>query len=160
MEAPEDLQNVLIFVKPLQELSFADLANRLREWKVGGIEATVREGGWIASQDAGESLPRLMDELQRVGRSTVIMASDINSVDDPDVKLVLQPAAQLGVRFLRMKYYKYDLSKPILPQIDKFVDQAKQLAKVCQEWNIVRALPEPCGSGLFWSSDLGYRRVA
>lgn len=142
-------KNILVFVKPIQDLTFSEVADWLTKWDVGGVEATIRDGGWIERKDVSEKLPRLMDALRKVDRSKVILASDIHSDSDPDVDQVLHPAAKQGVKYIRMKYYKYDLSKKILPQVDRFIDQAKKLAKVCEELNVVALYQNHAGSDYF-----------
>ena len=56
------------------------------------------------------------------------MTTDINSVETPDAETVLRTGALCGVTYYRMAYYKYDLAKPILPQLDGFARQAQELA--------------------------------
>ncbi len=124
---------IWIFTKPIQELSFTQAADWLEKWDVGGVEATVRSGGWIDPQDAGQKLPRMMDALARVNRAGVILSSDVNAADSPDIDRVLRVASQLGIRYFRMSYYKYDLNKKIIPQLESFAEQARKLADVCKE---------------------------
>jgi sugar phosphate isomerase/epimerase len=130
-DSPQRL--IYVFTKPLQHLSFSQAADYLQAWDVGGVEATVRSGGWIEPMNAPDQLPALVDELRRVDRQGMILTSDINQADHPDVARVLEVAAPLGVRYFRMAYYKYDFDKPILPQLDGFARQAQDLAKVCQQ---------------------------
>jgi sugar phosphate isomerase/epimerase len=146
--SPAKSKQILIFVKPIQELSFADVAQWLEKWDVGGIEATVRKGGWIESNGVSEKLPQLMDALRKVDRAEVIMASDVNRVEDSDIKAVLEPAAKLGIRYFRMKYYRYDLKKPILPQLDRFIDDATKLAKVCEELKMIALYQNHAGADM------------
>ncbi len=133
---PMQTPPICVFVKPLQELTFASLADQLAKWPVHGAEVTVRKGGWIEPKDAREQLPRLMDELQRVDRSTVILATDIQSADHPDIKLVLEPASKLGIRHFRLGYVYYDLEQPILPQLDHYAKEFQALAQQCQKLSL------------------------
>jgi hypothetical protein len=50
------------------------------------------------------------------------LASSINDANDTLSEKVLRTAARLGVPRYRLKYYKYDLRRPVL-------DQAKEAAK-------------------------------
>jgi sugar phosphate isomerase/epimerase len=136
-----------IFTKPTQSLSFDETASWLEKWNVGGVEATIRKGGWFEPEDASEKLPAMMEALQRVDRASVILASDVNNVDHPDVKRVLEPASKLGVRYMRMAYYKYDFSKKVLPQLEAFAKQAQQLAQVCHELKLTALYQNHAGAG-------------
>ena len=126
-----DNPKICVFTKPLQELDFQQLAELLSKWPVAGVEATVRQGGQIDSSKAPEQLPRLFEALQARDRHYMILATDINSVESPEVESVLKTASKLGIRYFRMAYYKYDLEKPMLPQLEKYSNQARKLADLC-----------------------------
>lgn len=124
---------IWIFTKPLQHLSYQEVADWLVRWDVGGLEATVRKDGWIESDQAAVELPKLMDALSAVKRTGMILCSDVNSADQAEVEQVLSVASKLGIRYFRMSYYKYDFNKKILPQLDAFAAQATKLANVCKQ---------------------------
>ena len=118
--SPEVAGNkICAFVKFLQTLSYNELADRIAELGFHGIEATVRAKGQIEPQRAEEELPKLVEALRRRGLEITVMASDVNRVDQPYTEKVLRTAASLGVKRYRMAYYRYDLSKPILPQLQE-----------------------------------------
>jgi sugar phosphate isomerase/epimerase len=75
----------------------------------------------------------LFEAVSKVHRSGMIVTSDVNSADDPDVERVLAVASRLGIRYFRMAYFKYDFSKKILPQLEAFAAQARKLAEVCKQ---------------------------
>ena len=45
--------------------------------------------------------------------------------------------AKNQIPFFRMKYYRYDFAKPILPQLDGFAKQASELAALCKSLGVV-----------------------
>ncbi len=137
MAAPQQsMPPICIFAKPLQELSFDDLATLLAKWPVHGIEATIRKGGQIEPKDAPEQLPRLFESLAKVDRASMILASDINDAESRDISTVLETASRLGIRHFRMAYLRYDFSAPILPQLDRYHKQLERLAVICQTLNM------------------------
>ena len=121
---------VCIFAKHLQLMPWDNLAAFCREIDVDGIEATIRRGGQVEAAEVAEKLPQLCEAMAAADRRVVIMTTDINSVETPDAEAVLRTGALCGVRYYRMAYYKYDLSNPILPQLDGFARQAKELAAI------------------------------
>ncbi len=146
--APADKvgRRIYVFTKPIQQLSFAETASYLAKWDVGGVEATVRSGGWFEPNEAEEKLPKMMEELRKVERAGVILTNDVNHADHQDVRRVLEPASKVGIRYMRMAYYKYDLSKKILPQLEDFAKQAKGLAEVCKALKMTALYQNHAGS--------------
>ena len=126
-----------LFAKHLQWLSPQALADLLAELDVAGIEATIRAGGQVEPEDAEQGLPRLTEALARRDRRIVIMTTGITSPDSPHATKVLKTAAELDIRHYRMGYYRYDLDRPILPQLEAFTRQAERLADVNRELGIV-----------------------
>ncbi|XZE20629.1 sugar phosphate isomerase/epimerase family protein [Pirellulaceae bacterium SH449] len=122
--------NVAIFAKHLQHLDFNQLTDFCHEIEVDGIEATIRKGGQIEPRLVSEELPRLTDTLMNKQKVVVIMTTDINNVGSENAELVLQTGSRLGIRYYRMAYYKYDLERKILPQLDLFAKQARELAEL------------------------------
>jgi sugar phosphate isomerase/epimerase len=152
--ADQPKSRVHVFTKPIQELSIAEMAAALESWDAGGLEATVRSKGWIDPADAASKLPELMAALHKVNRHGMILCSDINHADHQDVKRVLEPASKLGIRYLRMAYYRYDLTKKLVPQLDAFAKQAESLAAVCKELNMTALYQNHAGAnyvgGALW----------
>jgi sugar phosphate isomerase/epimerase len=131
--APPFGQRICAFEKPLQFLSYTDLAETMAMIGVSGIEATVRAGGHVLPKNVEEDLPRLHEALQKRGLEITIIATDINAVDQPRADLVLRTAAKLGIRHYRMQWYHYDMRKPILPQLDEFAVKLPPLAQLTRE---------------------------
>ncbi|TWU22508.1 Xylose isomerase-like TIM barrel [Novipirellula galeiformis] len=143
-----------VFAKPLQMLSFSELADLLVDQKWDGIEATVREGGQVDPSKVDQQLPKLVEALAAKEKRVVLFASDINSVEQPLTESTLRAAAKLGVRYYRMSYYRYDLSRPILPQLDQFTRQVEQLVALNRELGMTalyqnHAGTRYCGAGMW-----------
>ncbi|MEO5802997.1 MAG: sugar phosphate isomerase/epimerase family protein [Verrucomicrobiota bacterium] len=126
-------RNLCAFEKPLQFLSFDELAELLAEIGFSGIEAAVRPGGHVLPEKVEEDLPRFIAALKKRGLEMTVLTSGINSVDSPHAEKVLRTAAKLGVKRYRMNWYRYDLEKPILPQIEAIRPKLKTLAALNRE---------------------------
>jgi sugar phosphate isomerase/epimerase len=129
-------QTICCFAKPLQHMKFDELADRLAEMGFQGIEATIRKGGQVEPARVADDLPRLVEALKKRDLEVTIMASDVNSVDQPETEAVLRTAAQLGITRYRMQYFTYDLKQPIRPQLQKLRPGLKQLAALNRELGI------------------------
>ena len=108
-----------VFTKPLQMLSYDDLADLIAELGFDGIEGTIRPGGQITPEQVPDELPKMMAALKKRGLEMTIMASGINNADDKLNIQQLQVAAKLGIKRYRMGYHKYDLKKPVLNQMNE-----------------------------------------
>jgi sugar phosphate isomerase/epimerase len=126
-------RRICAFEKPLLFLNDTELATLMGRLGFSGVEATVRAGGRISPKNVESDLPRLRDALAKEGLELTIIATDINGVDQPDAERVLRTAAKLGVRRYRMAWFKYDLSKAILPQLDALAARLPALVDLTRE---------------------------
>ncbi|MFM8173978.1 MAG: sugar phosphate isomerase/epimerase family protein [Pirellulaceae bacterium] len=146
-ESLSDPFPICVFAKPFQRMEVQSLAELIGGWPVAGIEATVRQGGQVEPAEASEKLPRLLEALRARDRHFHILTTDIQRGDHPDVGRVLEVAAKEGVKYFRMAYYKYDLSQPLLPQLEQFAGQARSLADVCKDLGMTALYQNHAGSG-------------
>lgn len=157
--APEVAGNrVCAFVKFLQTLSYDALAQRIAELGFQGIEATVRAKGQIEPERVEEELPKLVEALRRRGLEITVMATDVHRADQPHTEKVLRTAAALGVRRYRMAYYRYDLSKPILPQLRELKGVVHDLVAMSRELGLSAVYQNHAGSDIVGAAvwDLEY----
>ncbi len=138
VEAAEPTGNTFCFFsKHLQGLSFDDIASFAAEVGMDGVEAPIRPGGHVEPEKVEEDLPKLVEALKKQDRELTIMTSGINEVSaEQNTEAVLRTAAKLGVKRFRMLYYKYDLQKPIWPQLDEIRPKIKDLVQLCTEIGI------------------------
>ncbi|MCR9202461.1 MAG: sugar phosphate isomerase/epimerase [Planctomycetaceae bacterium] len=138
-----------VFTKPFCHLSFEELGQRIAALGFDGLEAPIRKGGHVEPADVADRLPELVSTLQRHQLVINIMASDINDPSDPLTETVLRTAAEQGVRFYRMKYYKYDESRPIRPQLQDFRKRLIDLAAMNRELGVTALYQNHAGRNYF-----------
>ena len=122
---------ICIFAKPIQDLSYEQIADLLAKYPVDGLEATVRTGGQVDPAKVDEQLPRLFETLAKRSREFLILATNINTAKTSETESVLRCASKLGIRYFRMGYYRYKLDRPILAQLELFARDAHALADYC-----------------------------
>lgn len=124
-------RQIAVFTKFLEKLSFDELAEAIAPLGVAGLEAPLRKGGHIEPEKMVEQLPSLVAALAKKDLSVVIMASSIDGVDKGGLaEKQLRAAAAAGIKKYRLQHLKYDLSKPLKPQIANFKAQLKDLAEL------------------------------
>ena len=138
-----------VFSKPLQMLSYDDLADLIAELGFDGIEGTIRPGGQITPEQVPDELPKMMEALKKRRLEMTIMASGINNADDKLNIQQLQVAAKLGIKRYRMGYHKYDLKKPIVSQMNELRPVLKNLVALNKELGLQAIYQNHSGSNYF-----------
>lgn len=125
------------FTKALQPLSYEETAARIAALGFDGIEGAVRPKGHVEPERVGEDLPKLVEALKGEGLAFTVMTTAINEVSaEQRTEEILRTAAAARVKRYRMGYYKYDLSKPIRPQLDEFRPRLRDLVALSRELGI------------------------
>ncbi|MBC8352944.1 MAG: sugar phosphate isomerase/epimerase [Planctomycetes bacterium] len=127
---------VCAFVKFVQTLSYDELAEQIAEMGFDGIEATIRDKGQILPEQVPDELPKLVEALKKHGLEITVMASSVNSVDQPHTESVLRTAATLGIKRYRMQYYRYDSKRSVAEQLEELRPVVKDLAAMNRELGI------------------------
>ena len=121
---------IAVFAKPLQTMQIDELGRRLQSIGVQGLEATLRKGGQIEPERLDVELPEFCELLAKHDQHVIIATSEINRVSATAEKY-LTALAKENIPYLRMAYYRYDLAKPVLPQLEQFAREASELGKLC-----------------------------
>lgn len=124
------------FEKPLQFLSYDELADLMAELGFDGIEAAVRPGGHVLPERVEEDLPKFVEALKKRGLEITILTSGVNSVKQPHTEKVLRTAAKLGIQRYRMLWWQYDLKQPIWRQVEALRPVLKDLVALNREVGI------------------------
>jgi sugar phosphate isomerase/epimerase len=125
------------FTKPVQHLGYVETARAIARLGFDGVEAPVRKGGQVVPEKVEDDLPRYIAALKAEGLEMTVLTSGINEVSaEQRTEAVLRTAAGQGVKRFRMLYFKYDLAKPILPQLDEFRPRIRDLVALCREIGI------------------------
>ena len=127
---------ICLFIKFVQSLSYDELAGAVADMKADGIEATVRKGGYIPPERAVDELPKLVDALSKRNLKITMITTDVLDVEDTNTRPVLQTAAKLGIPMYRMGFYKYDLKRPVMEQLNAIGPRLKELGALNAELGI------------------------
>ena len=74
---------ICAFEKFLQDLSYDQLADVIKELGFVGIEATVRNKGHVLPERVEEDLPKLVEALKKRDLEVTTMASDVLNPEQP-----------------------------------------------------------------------------
>ncbi len=161
--SPRDENPICVFTKPFNSLSFDELADRIAELGFDGIEAPIRKGGHVEPEQVADELPALVEALNKRDLEITVLTSDVNDPDDPLTERVLRTAATLGIQRYRMKYYKYDLKKSVLAQIEQWRPKLKQLAAMNHDFGLTGIYQNHAGTNYLgaplWDLQLALRGI-
>ncbi len=124
-----------VFTKTLEGLTADDLGKRVAALGVKGIEAPIRAGGHIEPNAVPERLAAFVEGLKKHGVTIDILTSDIGQADKTGETL-LRTAAALGIKRYRLVHYRYDLKKPVAPQLADVKAKLKDLAAMNRELGV------------------------
>jgi sugar phosphate isomerase/epimerase len=130
-------REIAVFTKYFEKLGFDQLAETIAPLGVAGLEAPLRKGGHIEPEEMAEKLPAFVGALAKKDLEVVVMASSISGVDKAGLaENQLRAAANAGIRRYRLEHLRYDLSKPIKPQVADFKARLTDLAALNREIGI------------------------
>lgn len=121
---------VHIFSKHLQFLSYQDMAEAAAEIGFDGVELTVRPKGHVLPERVENDLPKAVEAIKKAGFAPLMMTTAVNDPGSATDKMVLETAANLGIKYYRMGYYRYLDGKSIPESIQHFQQEAKDLSRL------------------------------
>lgn len=157
--AARTANEICVFTKPLQSLSFDDLAEKISKLGFDGLEAPIRVGGHIEPAAVPDQLPGMVETLKKRGLNITVMTSSINDPDDPLTEPILATASKLGIKRYRMQYLRYEKNQPIQKQLDNWRPQLRDLAAMNKQFGITAVYQNHAGDGMLGSALWDLQRV-
>tara|TARA_Y100001980_G_C14556918_1_gene353865 strand:- start:154047 stop:154988 length:942 start_codon:yes stop_codon:yes gene_type:complete len=124
-DAPKDLE-IHVFSKHLQFLDYKELGKMVKEMGFAGADLTVRPKGHVLPENVEKDLPKAVEGLKLAGLEPKMMTTAITDVQDPVNKTLLRAAAENGIKYYRLGWFKY-------PESGSIVEAAKGYNKKMQE---------------------------
>ena len=125
--------NISVFSKYLQFLNFRNMSEAVREMGFDGIDLTVRARGHVEPAQVADDLPKATEAMADYGLSPNMITTRVLDAGDATDKGVLETAAQLGYRFYRTGWYKYEDDQEVRESVRRYRQQLQALAKLNQE---------------------------
>ncbi|MEA3406457.1 MAG: TIM barrel protein [Chloroflexota bacterium] len=109
----------IMFTKHLQAYSVERAADVIGELGLDGLDLTVRPGGHVEPADAEARLPGIFEMVEGKGLTVPLLTTAITSADDPYAKTIFRLAAEGGVRYIKLGYWRYDGFGSMARQVDE-----------------------------------------
>ena len=135
-----------LFSKHLQFLGYEEMAEAMAVAGLNGADLTVRPGGHVLPENVGKDLPAAAKAIRKAGLELTMITTRITSAGEEHTEAVLDTAAQLGIQYYRMGYYKYDPAKPVLETLDHIRKEMEGLARLNEKYGLHGAYQNHAGS--------------
>ncbi len=130
------LPPILVFSKHLQFLDYAGMAEKAKEMGFDGIDLTVRSGGHVLPERVKTDLPKAVEAIKKAGLQPLMMTTAVEAPSGTD-EVVLRTAAEQGIKYYRMNWYKYDEKESMPASIEKFQKQIAALSQLNSKLGLV-----------------------
>jgi hypothetical protein len=112
-----------------------DIAEAAIEMTCGGVNPTIQAyPGHIDPAKVAQDLPPFVKTMQKHGlRVKQVRGGNATSVDAPHVEVMVGTMGQLGVTHYWIGTDNYDLSKPIMPQLDAIKAKVEKFVTLNQK---------------------------
>jgi sugar phosphate isomerase/epimerase len=129
---------IVVFTKVYQELSlgFEDAAAVTVDAGLQGIDPTVRPGGEVLPERAGDDLPRYAEALRKRGLQLPFLTTAITSVSSAYTEAILRSAKALGVQFYRIGFIPRQDTGALPVQIREVKAQLRDLGALNRQLGI------------------------
>ncbi len=114
-----------------------DVAEAVIEMAFDGLDITVRsQGGHVDPARVKTDLPVFVNAVRSHGVLVDAITTNISDADSPNAEAILDAASQLGIKHYWWGTYRYDLTKPIQPQIDALKPRVEKLSKLNEKYGM------------------------
>jgi L-ribulose-5-phosphate 3-epimerase len=123
------LPPILVFSKHLQFLDYPEMAQRAKEIGFDGIDLTVRPNGHVLPERVKTDLPKAVEAIKKAGLQPLMMTTAVEDAKGTD-ETVLRTAAEQGIKYYRMNWYRYNEQESMPATLDKFQKQVAALSQL------------------------------
>ena len=126
----------LMFSKHLQDLDFERLGEEVSKMGFDGVDLTVRKGGHIEPENAKVRLPAAKEALKKFNLSLPMITTNFTDASEPFAAEVFSVAADCGVKFIKLGYWRYREFGSLEHLIDVSRKSLEGIAKLAERNNV------------------------
>lgn len=136
-EKPMD--TLIAFTESFQSISIPKTCEVFNEIGLDGLDITVRNGGHIQPADAPVQLPKAHEAAVAAGLQIPMLTTGVNSASDEHARGILSKCDELGIRKIKLGYYRHTTERPLQEQLDYVRKSLAGVIKLCAEYDV-----QPC----------------
>ncbi len=135
-----------IFSKHLQFLNYREMAEAAAEIGFDGVDLAVRPNGHVLPERVEDDLPKAVEALKNAGLAPLMITTAVDDPDSATDRKVLETAANHGVEYYRMGYFRYPEGKTIPQSLEIFQQKSKELSRLNKELGITGCYQNHAGN--------------
>jgi len=145
-ERAKQRTKICIFSKHLQWLDYEDMAQTAAEIGFDGVDLTVRPNGHVLPERVQQDLPKAVQAVKKAGLDVPMITTSITDPNEPVTERILVTASELGIRYYRMGYYRYQDSQSIRESLREAKPKLRELVEMNRQCKIAGAYQNHAGS--------------
>ena len=126
----------LMLSKPLEDLSYAKLADTVADLGMDGVDLTVRAPGHVLPERVKTDLPQAARAVRERGLEIGWLTTAIESAESPYAEDVIATAADLGIKQIKLGYFRYAGFGAMRRQILETREQLRGIERLCLKYGI------------------------
>lgn len=126
----------LMLSKPLENLSYPELADTVADLGMDGVDLTVRSPGHVLPERVKTDLPRAAAAIRSRGLEIGWLTTAIDSADSAHAEDIFATASDLGIKQLKLGYFRYAGFGAMRRQIAEVRDQLHGIERLCQRYAV------------------------
>ncbi len=147
-ESKDRQLTVHIFSKHLQFLDYQDMAAAAAEIGFNGVELTVRPKGHVLPENAVRDLPRAVEAVRAANLVCDMIVTRIDDAKDPLTRPILETAADLGIKYYRLGYFRYPKEGSLPGALKGFHKEMKQIAAINRKLDLTAVYQNHAGNNV------------
>ncbi|XOV93839.1 MAG: sugar phosphate isomerase/epimerase family protein [Bacteroidota bacterium] len=131
-----DPLEIHVFSKHLQFLDYKELGKMVKEMGFDGADLTVRPGGHVLPENVNTDLPKAVEGLRLAGLQPKLMTTAITDGNDPINQNLLKTAAENGLKFYRLGWFRYPETGSIIEAVEEFNKKIIEITRLNKKFGI------------------------
>lgn len=140
--------SIHVFSKHLQFLGYDEMAETAAEIGFDGVDLTVRPGGHVLPENVQRDLPKAITAIQKHGLQSFLMTSRLNSPEGKVNRMVLDAAADQGIKYYRTDYFRYPEKGDVRAFLQDCQNTLKKLSDYSEKKGLHASYQNHAGSRL------------
>ncbi len=126
----------LMLSKPLEDLSYPELADTVADLGMDGVDLTVRSPGHVLPERVKTDLPIAVRAIRDQGLDVGWLTTAIDSSRSPHAEEIIATAADLGIKQFKLGYFRYAGFGEMRRQIAEVREQLHGIETLCLKYGI------------------------